>query len=109
MVKTLKSFTSARIPTFFLMMMMTMILMCVLSGIMKPPSRPRIRPSRFVDKKGAEPLNRFAPRPNGMEMRSLLLALKQQKSLNTELDYLALRKHVPKWSLHQVCLSAINF
>ncbi|XP_058251935.1 snRNA-activating protein complex subunit 2 [Hemibagrus wyckioides] len=69
---------------------------------MKPPSRRRNIPSRFLEIKKTEPVNRFRPGYNRLEQRSLLLALKQQKRLKTELDFLALRKKVPKWSLLQI-------
>ncbi|MCJ8731571.1 hypothetical protein PDJAM_G00201050 [Pangasius djambal] len=75
---------------------------CVLSVIMKPPSRRRITPSRFLELKRTEPISRFRPGCHRLEQRSLLLALKQQNRLNTELDLLALQKKVPKWSLHQI-------
>ncbi|XP_026791845.3 snRNA-activating protein complex subunit 2 isoform X1 [Pangasianodon hypophthalmus] len=69
---------------------------------MKPPSRRRITPSRFLELKRTEPISRFRPGCHRLEQRSLLLALKQQNRLNTELDFLALQKKVPKWSLHQI-------
>ncbi|KAF4089252.1 hypothetical protein AMELA_G00064280 [Ameiurus melas] len=70
--------------------------------IMKPPSRRRITPSRFLELKRTEPVSRFRPGCHRMEQRSLLRALKQQNRLNSELDFLALRKKVPKWSLLQI-------
>ncbi|XP_017327665.1 snRNA-activating protein complex subunit 2 isoform X2 [Ictalurus punctatus] len=69
---------------------------------MKPPSRRRITPSRFLELKRTEPVSRFRPGCHRMEQRSLLCALKQQNRLNSELDFLALRKKVPKWSLFQI-------
>ncbi|KAI5104301.1 snRNA-activating protein complex subunit 2 [Silurus meridionalis] len=71
---------------------------------MKPPSRRRITPSRFSDSRNTESIKRLRPECDRQEMRSLLLALKQQNRLNSELDFLALRKKVPKWSLLQVCM-----
>ncbi|GAA6088678.1 snRNA-activating protein complex subunit 2-like [Tachysurus ichikawai] len=69
---------------------------------MKPPSRSRNLPSRFLEIKKTEPISRFRPSCQRLEERRLLLALKKQQRLNTELDFLALRKKVPKWSLLQI-------
>ncbi|KAI5609956.1 snRNA-activating protein complex subunit 2 [Silurus asotus] len=69
---------------------------------MKPPSRRRITPSRFSDSRNTESIKRLRPECDRQELRSLLLALKQQNRLNSELDFLALRKKVPKCSLLQI-------
>ncbi|KAK3546504.1 hypothetical protein QTP70_026360 [Hemibagrus guttatus] len=69
---------------------------------MKPPSRCRNIPSRFLEKKKTETVNRFRLGCHRLEQQSLLLALKKQKRLKTELDFLALQKKVPKWSLLQI-------
>ncbi|KAM9501355.1 snRNA-activating protein complex subunit 2 [Clarias gariepinus] len=69
---------------------------------MKPPSRHRILPARLLDIKKTEPVRRFRPRCHRLEQRNLLLALKQQKGINKELDYLELQKKIPKWSVLQI-------
>ncbi|KAF5895025.1 snRNA-activating protein complex subunit 2-like, partial [Clarias magur] len=70
--------------------------------IMKPPSRHRILPARLLDIKKTEPVRRFRPGCHRLEQRNLLLALKQQKGINKDLDYLELQKKIPKWSLLQI-------
>ncbi|TSL34618.1 snRNA-activating protein complex subunit 2 [Bagarius yarrelli] len=69
---------------------------------MKPPSRRRIRPSRFLDVKKTEAESKFRPSSHRLKQRTLLLALKHQTESNTELDVSALQRTIPKWTLLQI-------
>ncbi|XP_017543029.1 snRNA-activating protein complex subunit 2 [Pygocentrus nattereri] len=69
---------------------------------MKPPSRHRILPSKFLPSKRIESTRRSFHGWKNQEKRNLLHGLKQQQRLNSELDLLELRKKVPKRTLLEI-------
>ncbi|KAL7876015.1 hypothetical protein AOLI_G00109780 [Acnodon oligacanthus] len=73
-----------------------------LTGTMKPPSRRRILPSKFLPVKRTESTRRSFLGWRKKEKWNLLHGLNQQQSLNKELDLLELRKKVPKRTLLEI-------
>ncbi|KAI4886532.1 hypothetical protein NFI96_026388, partial [Prochilodus magdalenae] len=69
---------------------------------MKPPSRHRILPARFLPLKRVEPAHKLLQRWSVKEQQNLLNGLKRQRKLNSELDLLLLRKNVPKRTLLEI-------
>lgn len=70
---------------------------------MKPPSRRRAVPSRFLPSKVTEPTRMSCIGWRVREQRRLLRALREQQKFNSELNLLELQKKVPKRTLLEVC------
>ncbi|XP_072542933.1 snRNA-activating protein complex subunit 2 [Salminus brasiliensis] len=69
---------------------------------MKPPSRQRIRPSRFLGIKRTEPTRGLCTGWSKKEQQNLLRGLSEQLRLKPELDLLELQKKVPKRTVPEI-------